>query len=191
MTVDGTALPTVAWMLRPRGFSGRQDATYGMHVSNTGETPTTAWARYLKEATDRPGWSVARLAREAEVDRTTVFRWIKGGGDRITIDSVRRISDAIGDDLDDALRAASGLPPKDEAYDEDEIEFEIRMIDQSDLPEGAKRDMIKYARSLQKRQQDDRVALRERQRAERRAQIQALMDVARRRGNDPDPQPAT
>lgn len=192
MLIDGTPTSPVAWMQRGPRYSRRQDATYGMHVSNTGEEPTSEWARYLREATDRPGWTVARLAREAEIDRTTIFRWLKGGGERITIDSVRRIADAIGDDLDDALRAAGGLPPKDEAADEDEIEFEIRMIQESDLPERQKQDMIRYARSLQQRQQADRSALRERQRAERRAQIQALMDFARHRGdNGPDPQPAT
>lgn len=193
MLIDGAPTSTVASIQRRPCYSRRQDATYGMHVSNAGdEAPTTEWARYLKEATDRPGWSVARLAREAEVDRTTIFRWIKGGGDRITIESVRRIADAIGDDLDDALRAAGGLPPKEETAEEDEIEFEIRMIQESDLPRRQKDDMIRYARSLQQRQQADRSALRERQRADRRAQIQALMDFARRRGgSDPDPQPAT
>lgn len=187
MTVDGVAVPIAAWMPRIGDCSRRSDATYRMYVSNTGDAPTTEWGRYLREAADRPDWSVARLARESGVDRTTIFRWIKGGGDRITIDSVRRIADAIGDDLDDALRAASGLAPKDAAYEEDEIEFEIRMIEQSDLPDRAKKDMIRYARSLQQRQQADRAALRERQRAERRAQLQALMEVAR----GGDPQPAT
>lgn len=187
MSIDGVGVATVAWMPRLSGCSRRQDATYRMHVSNTDETPTTEWARYLKEATDRPGWSVARLAREAEVDRTTVFRWIKGGGGNITIESVRRIADAIGDDLEDALRAASGQPPRDLTSDEDEIEWEIRMIEQSDLPARQKRDMIRYARNLQQRQREDRAALRERQRAERRAQLQALMDLARSGGNDPQP----
>lgn len=187
MTVDGIGSPAVAWMPRLPSYSRRQDATYRRHVSNTDETPTTEWGRYLKEATDRDGWSVARLAREAGMDRGTIFRWISSGGERITIDSVRRIAAAIGDDLDDALRAASGLPPKDETYEDDEIEFDIRMIRESDLPERHKEDMIKHARSLQRRQQADRIALRERQRAERRAQLQAMMDVAR----GGDPQPAT
>lgn len=190
MSVDGLGAPMVAWMPRLSDCSRRHDATYRMHVSNTGDAPTTEWARYLRDATDRPDWSVARLARESGVDRTTIFRWIKGGGDRITIDSVRRIADAVGDDLDDALRAASGQPSRNVASDEDEIEFEIQMIERSDLPERQKRDMIRYARSLQQRQQVERVALRERQRADRRAQLQALMAAARG-GSGPDAQPAT
>lgn len=190
MSVDGYRFPTAAWMPRVGAYSRRQDATYRVHVSNADDVPTTEWARYLRDATSRDDWSVARLARESRIDRTTIFRWIKGGSDNITIASVRRIADAIGDDLDDALRAASGLPPKDSAYEEDEIEFEIRMIEQSDLPPRQKGDMIRYARSLQQRQQADRLALRERQRSERRAQVQAMMDVARG-GAGPDPQPAT
>lgn len=171
---------SVASLPRVAPYPRRPHASYGVRVSNGQDEADTEWARYLKEVTGRPDWSVARLAREAGLDRGTIFRWLKGGADRVTVDSVRRISEATGDNLDTALRAAGGLPIDDEIDDDtDELEFEISMILRSDLPEPQKQAMVDYARDLQRRQRDERRALVDRQRTERRTAIQRVMDIAR------------
>lgn len=66
----------------------------------------SSWSRYIDEATRRPGWNAAKLARESGIHRSTIFRWKGGDGRSVTVDSVRRIANALGDDLDEALRAA-------------------------------------------------------------------------------------
>lgn len=77
------------------------------------------WSSYLRRMTSRPGWSVARLARESNIHRGTIFKWISGRGG-VTVASVRAIADALGDDPTTALRAA-GRAPIDEV--DEEIEF--------------------------------------------------------------------
>lgn len=80
------------------------------------------WSAYLRRMTSRPGWSVAKLAREAGLHRSTVFGWIKEGGDGLTVTSVMQIATALGDDPINALRAAAGIPER--TYDE-EIAFVV------------------------------------------------------------------
>jgi transcriptional regulator with XRE-family HTH domain len=64
---------------------------------------------------ERPGWSVARLARESGLHRSAIFGWIADGAGGITIRSVYLIADALGVDREDALRAAGNLPPERDA----------------------------------------------------------------------------
>lgn len=77
------------------------------------------WAGYLRRMTDRPGWSVARLARESGIHRGTIFKWIKG--DRgITVANVVAVAQALGDDPVNALKAAAAVgdePPRDETIE--------------------------------------------------------------------------
>jgi transcriptional regulator with XRE-family HTH domain len=61
----------------------------------------------LIELTSRPGWSVARLARESGIHRSTIFRWMSGEVRNASTNSVRLIAQASGDDENAALRAAS------------------------------------------------------------------------------------
>ena len=65
--------------------------------------------------TSRPGWSVAKLAREANLSRSTVFRWLAEGAEGITIQSVYLVADALGDERANALKAAGNLPPERDA----------------------------------------------------------------------------
>lgn len=176
---------TVAQVRRVAGCSRRSTARYRSDVTEPDDAPASEWSRYLREATDREGWSVARLAREAEINRATIFRWMSGGGERVTIESVRRIADALGDDLDVVLRAAGGLPEREDANGDEEIDFEIRMIEQSSLPDPQKRAMVDFARQLQRRQQAERAQIRERQRAERRNSLQAMIDLAQGGNTNP------
>ena len=73
--------------------------------------PASEWGRYLRRITSAPGWSVARLARESGIHRATIFEWIRGDGESVTIGSVRAVAAASGDDLQNALRAAANLAP--------------------------------------------------------------------------------
>lgn len=66
-----------------------------------------AWAGYIDALTRRPGWTVARLARESHTSRATIFRWKNGEVREVTTAKVRAIAEAVGDDPQAALRAAS------------------------------------------------------------------------------------
>jgi hypothetical protein len=71
------------------------------------------WGQYLKRMTSRPGWTVARLARESNIHRGTIFGWIKEDTPSVNIDSVRAITMALGDDLENGLRAAGRVDTGD------------------------------------------------------------------------------
>lgn len=126
--------------------------------------PVTEWGRYLRRMCDRPEWSVAKLARESGIARQTIFDWMKApdGGDSVTVGSVRRVADALGDDIVDALAAAAGVPDR-------EADEEISPILQSDLDPQAKAELVEYLRGL-----------REAQRHARRTEISAMLNRPRR-----------
>lgn len=77
-----------------------------------GDGSVETWGAYIKRMVDRPGWSVARLAREAGIHRATIFGWIKDDTPSLTVASVRAIAQALGDDIDNALRAAGSVEPE-------------------------------------------------------------------------------
>ncbi len=63
------------------------------------------WGNYLRRMTSRPGWSVARLARESGIHRATIFGWIAEDRPRsIKLDSAYAIADALGEDRGKVLR---------------------------------------------------------------------------------------
>jgi transcriptional regulator with XRE-family HTH domain len=106
---------------------------------------TSTWARYLDAVTHRPGWSVARLARESGVHRSTIFRWLNGEVSGATVGSVMRIASAVGDDPDEALRAAADLLGPAAPVDPDADA--VSMIMESDLPVDAKHELLAELRS--------------------------------------------
>lgn len=132
--------------------------------------PGDNWAGYLRRMTKRPGWSVARLARESGIHRATIFKWL-AGEEGVTIDSVRRIATALGDNPDNALRAA-GNPGGGDALDE-----EMALIDRAPVGDALKATM---RRKLLER--------RARERQETLAYLQDMIDVAEieiaKRGED-------
>ncbi|WP_189114529.1 helix-turn-helix domain-containing protein [Pilimelia terevasa] len=82
------------------------------------------WADYLQRMTKRPGWSVAKLARESGIHRGSIFKWISG--DRgMTVANVVTIAKALGDDPVNALRAAAGIA----AGSSDDEEINLVMTD--------------------------------------------------------------
>lgn len=86
----------------------------GGHEETSGEL--TEWAKYLKSIQDRPGWSVARLARVTGMHRSTLFRMIAGETENISTQKVLAIAEAAGDPPAVALRAAADLLTDDEPY---------------------------------------------------------------------------
>src|SRR6185369_38909 len=92
-------------------------------VGHVRDTPTypNDWAKLVDELTRRPGWSKARLAREAGVDRRTVHRWISGESANVSADSIRRISEASTLQADLVARAALGAQKQQAAADDEAI----------------------------------------------------------------------
>lgn len=121
-------------------------------------SPPETWAEYLRRMTRRGGWSVARLARESGIHRGTIFKWI-GGETGVTVDSVRRIAIALGDDPATALRAA-GSVSKPDTEDRDEA---MELISRAPVDDDLKAQM--------------RRTLLERRERERQAQIADLQDM--------------
>lgn len=97
---------------------------------------------------------MARLAREAGIHRATIFDWIRGGGDSVTIASVRAVADALGDDLENALRAVAGLESSRAQRDE-----EMDMIMSAPVDDDMKRQMIARALELREQQRQQRIQI--------------------------------
>ncbi len=114
---------------------------------NDGSRQLSGWGAYLRRMTSRPGWSIARLARESGIHRATIFDWIKGDGDSVTIASVKAVAEALGDDLENALRAVANLESTQPAQDE-----EMELILSAPVDDDMKRQMI--GQLLELREQD-------------------------------------
>lgn len=112
-----------------------------------GSEPVDQWARYLKQMTDRTGWSVARLARESGIHRSTIFRWMQEGGSSVTIQNVLAIARALDDDPVTALHAAASVNGGTDPL--------LEMIDKSDLPIERKKDLIKQILVRRARYEDN------------------------------------
>jgi transcriptional regulator with XRE-family HTH domain len=113
----------------------------------------SSWARYLQEVADRPGWSVTRLANEAGVHRSTIYRWIKGDTGGTTVELVNRIASAAGDPASIALAAAA-----DVLGQTDPDAAEVAMVMASDLPESVKSELVEELRRMARADADRRRA---------------------------------
>ncbi|MEU5938663.1 helix-turn-helix transcriptional regulator [Micromonospora sp. NPDC047548] len=115
-------------------------------------SPAEDWAGYLRRMTSRPGWSVARLAREAGIHRGTIFGWIKGEG--VTVASVKAIAKALGDDEAHALAAAGGAAAHGDQLDPD-LRIIMQRLDDPTVSEPEKatiRATLRYLADLADRQ---------------------------------------
>jgi transcriptional regulator with XRE-family HTH domain len=99
--------------MRPTArYVGRSRLPYRVHVSDSPSTPADGskvvgdWSRYIVEIIARPGWGAERLARESGIHKSTVYRWRNGEVTNVTIDSVRAITRAAGDEESVGLLAA-------------------------------------------------------------------------------------
>ncbi|HEU4541746.1 MAG TPA: helix-turn-helix transcriptional regulator [Jiangellaceae bacterium] len=106
--IDAARAKRVAQQRRPPDYPHRWDDAYRLRVGD-GQGRQHGWSSYLRRLTERPGWSVAKLARQSGIHRATIFGWIKEGGENVTIASVRLIADAAGDSMENALRAAADI----------------------------------------------------------------------------------
>lgn len=107
------------------------------------------WSGYLKRIASRPGWSVARLARESQIHRATIFKWMAGKGG-VTVASVRAIAEAVGDDPAEALRAAGSVAT--ESSDE-----ELELILTAPVDDQTKKLMIERLYELRERDKQRRM----------------------------------
>lgn len=139
-------ISTVAKEQRPPNYRCRWLSAYRAPMG-AASPPAEDWAGYLRRMTRRPGWSVARLAREAGVNKSTIFGWIKGDG--VTVASVKAIAKALGDDEAHALAAAGG------AKHGDALDADVRIIlrrlaspDATDAERTAIRATLRYLADL-------------------------------------------
>jgi transcriptional regulator with XRE-family HTH domain len=121
--------------------------------------------------TSRPGWSVARLARESGIHRGTIFKWLAGKGG-VTVGSVRTVAGALGDDLTHALRAAGNAEDLSGTVTDEEL----AAIAAADLDDEARADIARLI-----------VESREEDRRRREAEVQRLIAWYRRH-HHPDPE---
>lgn len=133
---------------RPRTYRCSSDTAYRSPMSDAPATGEN-WSAYLRRMTKRPGWSVARLSRESGVHRATIFKWISGEPG-VTIDSVRRIATALGEDSDVALRAAGNAGS---AAPVGPVDEEVSLIMRAPVDDDLKQMML---RRLEERRERDR-----------------------------------
>jgi transcriptional regulator with XRE-family HTH domain len=127
--------------------------------------PAEDWAGYLRRMTRREGWSVQRLADESGVHRSRLFKYMAGDSG-VTIDTIRRIAAALGDDPESALRAAAQIrtPVPVDVQDE-----EVALIMRAPVDDELRQVML---RKLYER--------RERDRRRRLEDFQEMIDMAKR-----------
>lgn len=121
----------VAHKRRPVSYRFGVESAYRVHMGD-GREAAEGWGAYLRRMTKRPGWSVARLARESNVHRATIFKYIKGEKAGVTVATVKAIAAALGDDPANALRAAGTVAPDVDPADE---ELELVRSDPDLTPE--------------------------------------------------------
>jgi transcriptional regulator with XRE-family HTH domain len=78
-------------------------------VTDVGEELSLAVARRLGELRRERGWSMERLADEADLHRTSIGL-IERGRRGITIAVAARIASALGSQLSDVVRVAESAP---------------------------------------------------------------------------------
>lgn len=141
---------TVARQRRIAVYTRRIDATYRVHVSDA--YPTEAaneWAHLVRRITDRPGWSVARLARDSGIHRSTIFRWIRGDVQNLTLDSIRLVAEAGEVDFLEALRVAATLVAPDAAQRLERDEGEQIILNSNATVAQKKMMLDRYHRKLE------------------------------------------
>jgi transcriptional regulator with XRE-family HTH domain len=121
---------TVSKECRPRSYPYPWNDAYRVPMGDGAQGGET-WGSYLRRMTERPGWSVARLARESGIARQTIFKWIAGRGG-VTVASVQAIAKAVDDDPTNALRAAGQVG---QTVDELDEELELVRTDDRLSPE--------------------------------------------------------
>src|SRR6185369_10645316 len=68
------AVDTVVYLRRQPDYQCRSWRSYPDDMGDDYEG--TGWAKYVRQVSKRPGWSVARLARETGFSKSTFFDWM-------------------------------------------------------------------------------------------------------------------
>ncbi len=147
-------------VVKARPESNHQDPFATAYRSPVGDGyRRESWAEYLRRMTERPGWSVARLARDSHIHRATIFKWMAGKGGA-NVASVRAIAEALGDDPANALRAAGNIDAAPEETMDPDLKLLMRRLADPDAPEAEKtaiRAALRYLAELaEKAEQSDR-----------------------------------
>jgi len=100
------------------------------------------WSAFLRELTDREGWSVSRLARQAGIDRSHIHRMMRGETKTVTVDTVRMIAKGGQVPLDLAMKAARGRTEVEPPTADDD--WEAKRIRESNLSDEKKRDLLAH-----------------------------------------------
>jgi hypothetical protein len=133
------------------------------------DLPAETWGKYIKRLSDRPGWSVVRIARGAGMNPATLFEYIRlDDGRGVKASTIAKVARGAEDDPVNAFRAAAGLTSEDP---EDE---EIAMVLTSTLDDDGKSEIIedilrRRDRDRQHRMQDTVQMIRLAEGAERKA----------------------
>lgn len=122
-------------------YTCRACATYRLYMADGAED---AWTKFLRDIVGRPGWSVARLARESGIDRSHIHRMMRGEGKTVTVESVRMIAKGAGVSLASALHAARARTMTEPVDTADEDDPEVRAIRESGLSDRKKRDLLAH-----------------------------------------------
>lgn len=139
-------------------------------MRNTTEPQRRTWAQFAKAARGR--MSQSELARQLHVDRATIYRWETGQQRPENADTVARFARITAIDIDEAL-AAAGLRPDVEAPTEPtrEPDEEEALILRAPVDDTLKRVML------------DRLhERRERERVQRIADFETMIELAKRDG---------
>lgn len=112
MLLDASLVSDVANIGRNDALTRWSGHSYRGHMPQRRAQPQrpTAWMRYLQEIQDRPGWSIARVARESngQISRSAIFRMMSGDTRRVSVNVVRLIAAIVGDDPDEVMKKAGG-----------------------------------------------------------------------------------
>jgi transposase-like protein len=138
---------------RHQPYPRRWTDVYVLAVGNGGQVDD--WGRYLREMTSRPGWNVARLARDSGINRSTIHEWMRWGGKSLTVASVLAVAKGLDVDPEEALLAAGNVLYRAGHVPADEPEIAEILV--SGLPEDVQQALIEAVIDERKRDQQNRL----------------------------------
>lgn len=109
--------------------------------------PGGTWGAYVEALSRRHGWNTTRLAKESGIARATLYKWRSGNGG-VTVDSVLRLTKAVGDEPEAALRAAGGRLVNESD------DPQLAAIYAADISDDEKQELVEYVLEERRRAED-------------------------------------